>query len=69
MLIDYSERAYETFARPLSTVEQRELYDVFRRVGEGLCIPGLPRDYAAWRTDRELHLRRDLANTQGTRAL
>ena len=69
MLIDYSERAHEMLARALTADEQRELYDVFYRVGTGLRIPGLPRTYADWRADRELHLRRDLLNGDGTRAL
>jgi len=45
------------------------LYDVFRRVGTGLGIPDLPRTYAEWRLDRELHLRRDLVQGKGTDAL
>lgn len=69
MLIDYSERAHEILARPLSAADQRELYDVFYRVGMGLGIPDLPPTYAAWRTDREIHLRRDLLNGDGTAAL
>ncbi|HEX6095338.1 MAG TPA: oxygenase MpaB family protein [Thermoanaerobaculia bacterium] len=69
MLIDYSERAHEMFARPLRADEQDELYDVFYRVGTGLRIPDLPRTYAAWKADRELHLRRDLRNGEGTEAL
>lgn len=69
MLIDYSERAHETFARPLAADEQHELYDVFYRVGLGLGIPGLPPTYAEWSIDRELHLRRDLLNGEGTEAL
>ena len=69
MLIDYSERAHELLAGPLSAAGQRELYDVFRRVGTGLRIPDLPETYAAWTADRELHLRRDLAYGDGTAAL
>jgi uncharacterized protein (DUF2236 family) len=69
MLVDYSERAHEMLARPLSADEQRELYDVFHRLGTGLGIPGLPRTYAEWRLDRELHLRRDLVRGEGTEAL
>lgn len=69
MLIDYSERAHETFARPLTAEEQHELYDVFYRVGTGLGIPDLPRTYAGWRADRERHLRRDLVHGEGTKAL
>jgi uncharacterized protein (DUF2236 family) len=69
MLIDYSERAHQLLARPLSVDEQRELYDVFRRVGTGLAIPDLPATYSEWRTDRETHMHRDLVPSEGTRAL
>ena len=69
MLIDYSERAHELLARPLSAAEQAELYDVFHRVGVGLGIPELPQAYAEWKTDRELHLRRDMAYSEGTKEL
>src|SRR5687767_1126272 len=69
MLIDYSERAHELLARPLSAAEQAELYDVFYRVGTGLQIPELPPTYAEWRADREVHLRRDLLHSDGTKAL
>jgi uncharacterized protein (DUF2236 family) len=69
MLIDYSERAHETYARPLTADEQHELYDVFYRVGTGLAIPDLPASYAEWRIDRDLHLRRDLVHGEGTDAL
>ena len=69
MLIDYSERAHELLARPMSVAEQSELYDVFHRVGIGLRIPDLPSSYSTWRVDRESHLRRDLVNSDGTEAL
>jgi len=69
MLIDYSERAHELFARPLSVDEQTELYDVFYRVGLGLGIPDLPVSYAEWTADRERHLLRDLVYSEGTAAL
>jgi uncharacterized protein (DUF2236 family) len=69
MLIDYSERAHELLARPLSAAEQRELYEVFYRVGLGLEIPDLPTSYTEWKADRERHLHRDLMNSEGTKAL
>jgi uncharacterized protein (DUF2236 family) len=69
MLIDYSERAHALLDRPLGADEQRELYDVFHRVGTGLRIPDLPPSYAEWTIDRERHLRRDLLNGDGTAAL
>ena len=69
MLIAYSERSHELLARPLTAAEQDDLYNVFYRVGTGLGVRDLPTTYAAWRTDRELHLHRDLAVTEGTTAL
>jgi len=69
MLIDYSERAHELLARPLSDDERHELYDVFHRVGNGLRIPELPASYEEWKLDRERHLERDLAYGEGTAAL
>ena len=69
MLIDYSERAHELLARPLNADERRDLYDVFHRVGAGLCIPDLPATYDEWKADRELHLHRDLVHGEGTAAL
>jgi uncharacterized protein (DUF2236 family) len=69
MLIDYSERAHSLLHRPLTNAEQRELYDVFRRVGEGLRIPELPGNYFEWRDDRRRHLDRDLEYSEYTRRL
>jgi hypothetical protein len=69
MLIDYSERAHQVLRRPLVLAEQRELYDVFLRVGEGLRITELPQDYLEWRADRLLHLERDLAHSRYTTEL
>src|SRR6185295_9596027 len=60
MLIDYSERAYALLNRPLSQSEKRDLFDVFLRIGEALCISNLPGSYADWLLDRRLHLVRDL---------
>ena len=69
MLIDHSERAFRALHRPLTAAEQDDLYDVFRRIGEGLGIPELPPSYPAWLTDRERHLENDLAVSEHTRAL
>jgi uncharacterized protein (DUF2236 family) len=69
MLVDYTERAHELLARPLSAGEQNDLYAVFYRVGTGLRIPCLPPSYTRWRADRELHLRRDLLHSDGTETL
>lgn len=69
LLIDYSQRAHELLDRPLGEDERTELYDVFRRVGIGLGIPDLPGTYAEWQADREIHLVRDLVQSEGTKAL
>ncbi len=69
MLIDYSERAYQLLHRPLTTAEQRELYDVFWRVGVGLEIPDLPATYGEWQIDRQQHLQQDLASSDYTAML
>jgi hypothetical protein len=66
MLIDYSERAHALLQRPLTSGERDELYDVFRRVGEGLAIPDLPATYEDWREDRRVHMERDLARSDLT---
>ena len=69
LLVDYSERAFQALHRPLAPDEQEELWDVFRRIGEGLGIPELPDGYAAWRVDRQLHLIRDLVFSERTAEL
>jgi uncharacterized protein (DUF2236 family) len=69
LLIDYSERAHALLRRQLTPAEREDLYDVFRRVGEGLEIRDLPATYSGWRVDRERHLRRDLVFSAHTAAL
>jgi uncharacterized protein (DUF2236 family) len=69
LLIDYSERAHTLLGRPLTAAQREDLYDVFRRVGEGLGVPDLPPTYADWRPDRERHMRRDLTYSTHTAVL
>jgi uncharacterized protein (DUF2236 family) len=69
MLVDYSERAYALLHRPLSASQQQDLYNVFRRIGEGLSIPELPDTYAEWLIDRRHHLVRDLSYSRHTSIL
>nr|CAA9291550.1 hypothetical protein AVDCRST_MAG63-4375 [uncultured Armatimonadetes bacterium] len=69
LLIDYSERAYQLLHRPLTVQEKDDLYAVFWRVGSGLHIPELPRNYATWQQDRGRHLLRDLAYSDYTAEL
>ena len=66
MLIDYSERAYETLHRPLTNPEREELFQTFREVGAGMHVPDLPGNYTDWRIDRQLHLNRDLVRSEFT---
>ncbi|GAB3551888.1 oxygenase MpaB family protein [Spirosoma fluminis] len=66
MLIDYSQRAYETLHRPLTPVERQEVFDTFRAVGAGMGIPDLPTTFDDWQTDRQAHLKRDLVRSAYT---
>ena len=69
MLIDYSERAYALLYKPLSQSEKRDLFEVFLRIGEALCIPNLPGSYADWLVDRRRHLIHDLTYSKHTAML
>lgn len=69
MLVDYSERAHRLLNGPLSSAGREELYAVFRRVGEGLNIEGLPEGYGQWREDRLAHMERDLTFSRHTALL
>ncbi|RAJ99830.1 uncharacterized protein (DUF2236 family) [Larkinella arboricola] len=66
MLIDYSERAFQLLHRPLTAPEREEVFDTFRRVGEGMGIPELPQTYQEWKVDRQAHLDRDLVHSPFT---
>ncbi len=69
MLIDYSERAYELLHRPLTEDERNDVFLHFREVGTGLNVPNLPTNYTDWKTDRRLHLDRDLVRSEFTNKL
>jgi len=69
MLIDYSERAYALLYRPLTELQKNDLFEVFRRIGEALQIPELPKTYAEWKPDRRAHLVRDLTYSRHTAML
>ena len=66
MLIDYSERAFETLKRPLTDPERDELFHTFREVGAGMGVPDLPTSYTDWQVDRQMHLNRDLIRSEFT---
>src|SRR5688572_8663491 len=69
MLIDQTQRAYELLCRPLTAAEREDLYASFLQVGRGLNVQELPTTHAEWQRDREVHLRRDLANSDFTKRL
>ena len=69
MLIDYSERAYALLHQPLTNAERAELFTVFRRVGTGMNVPGLPATYTDWLIDRQKHLANDLERSTFTDTL
>ncbi|QJW92272.1 DUF2236 domain-containing protein [Spirosoma taeanense] len=66
MLIDYSERAYQSLHRPLTDAEREHMFAHFREVGTGLQIPDLPTSYAEWKIDRVAHLNSDLVHSEFT---
>lgn len=66
MLIDYSIRSFEVLERPLNAKEKQEVYQVFYRVGEGMHLKDLPKDYPEFTIMREEHLGRDMEISQYT---
>ena len=69
MLIDYTERAYTLFYRPLSQSQRTDLFEVFLRIGEALHVAELPKTYDEWKLDRHRHLVRDLSYSKHTAML
>lgn len=69
MLIDYSVRSHELLYRPLTQSQQTDLFEVFHRIGEGLSVSKLPRDYDEWQHDRRRHMVRDLTFSKHTSML
>jgi hypothetical protein len=60
MLIDYSIRSFEALDRKLSLEEKEEIFDVFKRLGEGMQLQGLPETLEEWYQQREEHLKQNL---------
>lgn len=60
MLIHYSIASFELLERKLHDKEKEEVYNVFYRVGAGMQIPDLPRNYKSWLPVREQHMKEDL---------
>ena len=66
MLIDYSIRSFELLERKLTVAEKEELFKVFRAVGEGMGVPGLPANLRAWERMRTEHLQENLVKSHFT---
>lgn len=66
MLIDYSIRSYEMLERKLTEAEKQEAFAVFRAVGEGMGIPGLPADLHEFERMRAAHLQENLVKSRFT---
>lgn len=66
MLIYYSIASYELLERKLSYEEKEEVYNVFYRVGYGMGLKELPKNYIEWLPVRASHLREDLQKSDYT---
>ena len=66
MLIAYSVRSFELLERKLTTAQKEELFTVFRAVGEGMGVPGLPANLRAWERMRAEHLQENLIESDFT---
>jgi ER-bound oxygenase mpaB/B'/Rubber oxygenase, catalytic domain len=66
MLIHYSIASFELLEMKLSDVEKEEIFDVFIRVGNRMCLKNLPENYKNWLIDREIHLENDLKKSNFT---
>lgn len=66
MLIYYSIASYELLERKLSDEENEEVYNVFYRVGYGMGLKELPKNYMEWLPIRASHLKEDLQKSEYT---
>lgn len=66
MLIYYSIASYELLERKLSDEEKEEVYNVFYRVGYGMGLKELPKNYMEWLPIRASHLKEDLQKSEYT---
>lgn len=69
MLIDYSIRSFEVLERKLTLAEKEEVFSVFHKVGSGMGVKGLPRNFKDWKKMRKEHLQQDLAYSHYTKDL
>lgn len=66
MLIYYSIAAYELLERKLTESEKQEVFDVFYRVGAGMGLKDLPKNYSEWLPARAAHLQENLQQSDYT---
>ena len=66
MLIHYSIAAHELLEKKLNADEKEEVYNVFYRVGSGMGLKELPKNYIEWVQVREIHLMNDLQKSNYT---
>lgn len=64
LLIDYSIRSFEVLERPLTNEEKKDVFQVFKRVGDRMGIPDLPKNWTAWKKMRWEQLQQDLQRSQ-----
>lgn len=69
MLIHYSIASYELLEKTLTDEEKENVYDVFYRVGVGMGLKELPKNYKEWLPVREEHLLNDLQKSKYTEDL
>ncbi len=60
MLIHYSIVSFEVLERSLTLDEKREIFNVFKSVGEELGLIDLPNSFEEWQVSRIRHLENDL---------
>ena len=69
MLIDYSIRAFEALERKLTLKEKEEVLSVFLKVGHGMKIGGLPKDFEDWKQQRKIQLQENFEYSEFTKDL
>jgi uncharacterized protein (DUF2236 family) len=69
LLIGCSINSFELLEREMTTEEKTEVFEVFKRVGDGMKLSGLPKTFAEYEQMRSEHLQRDLIKSQFTEDL
>jgi len=69
MLIGCSINSFELLERELTIEEKTEVFNVFKRVGEGMRLSGLPQSFKDYEHVRQHHLKNDLIYSDFTNDL